>query len=66
MMRGTYPGTPWARWYSRTIGFGSLGFAAYSIEFNPLIGLFVIKPNRSIVLVHHDAWTAPVQMNVDH
>ena len=45
---------------------GEHGSVTYSVEFEPLVGLLVVVPYGPIVLVHHDAWAAPVQMNVDH
>ena len=42
------------------------GSATYSVEFEPLVGLLIVVPDRPVVLVHHDARAAPVQMHVDH
>ena len=38
----------------------------YSIEFEALICFLIIIPDCSVVLIHHDAWTAPMQMNVNY
>ena len=45
---------------------GEHEFGTYSVELEPLVGLLVVVPYGPIVLVHHDAWAAPVQMNVNH
>ena len=45
---------------------GEQGTATYSVEFEPLVGLLIVVPDRPVVLVHHDAWAAPVQMHVDN
>ena len=45
---------------------GEDGYLTYGVELDPFVGLLVVVPYSSIVLVHHDAWSAPVQMNVDH
>lgn len=45
---------------------GEHGFVTYGVELEPLVCLLVVVPYGPIVLVHHDAWAAPVQMNVDH
>ena len=38
----------------------------YSVEFEPLVGLLVVVPDRPVVLIHHDAWATPVQMHVNY
>ena len=45
---------------------GEHGFGTYGVELEPLVGLLVVVPYGPIVLVHHDAWAAPVKMNVNH
>ncbi len=45
---------------------GEDGYVTYGVELEPLVGLLVVVPYGPIVLVHHDAWPAPVQMYVDH
>ena len=72
MKRGLHEATNLS-WYSLGIMVfshyavgGEHGSATYSVEFEPLVGLLIVVPDRSVVLVHHNAWAAPVQMHVDH
>ena len=39
---------------------------SYSIEFDALICFFIVIPDCSVVLVHHDTWAAPMQMDINH
>jgi hypothetical protein len=39
---------------------------AYSVEFEALVCFFIVVPDGSVVLIHHDAWTAPMQMDINH
>ena len=39
---------------------------SYSVEFNSLVGLLVVVPDCLVVLIHHNAWPAPIQVHINY
>ena len=40
--------------------------AAYCVELKALVSFFIVVPDGPVVLIHHDAGAAPIQVHIDY